>query len=117
MYGLFGCWNEDSTPADYIGQITFNNCWTTNFTHAEFIEYVYGHTHHSYILSVLDSHWLNSLVMKNKRLYPNSILESGYKDYKHIVVIGHDVYVEVIAKDFTLKKLNREQAGEYAKLM
>lgn len=111
----FGCWNEDSSPADYIGKITFNGCWSTNFTHAEYIEFEHEHSHHSYILSVIDSQWLKTLVMKHKRLYPNSNKEQI--GYKHYVVRGHDVYAEVIALDFSLEKLNREQAGEYARLI
>ena len=46
------CWNQDSTPADYIAKITFKGCWSTNYTHAEYIDYDYEQLHHSYILKV-----------------------------------------------------------------
>lgn len=53
----FGCWNEDGSPAEYLAKITFKGFWSTNFTHAEYIEYEYESLHHSYILEVTDSEW------------------------------------------------------------
>ncbi|KRE70877.1 hypothetical protein [Paenibacillus sp. Soil750] len=111
----FGCWNDDSTPADYIAKIIFNGCWSTNYTNAEYIEYDYELLHHSYILKVIDSQLLKGMLAKHKRLYPTSKTKND--DYNHYVVAGHDVYIEVIALDFCLVRLNREQAGEYTRLI
>jgi hypothetical protein len=36
---FFGCWNEDSSPADFIAKITFEGCRATKFTHSEYLDY------------------------------------------------------------------------------
>ncbi|NQX65663.1 hypothetical protein HQN90_05930 [Paenibacillus alba] len=54
-------------------------------------------------------------MLKHKSLYPKS--NSRNDEYNHYVIKGHDVYVEVIAKDYIIERLNREQAGEYIRLI
>ncbi|MES9685211.1 hypothetical protein CN514_05985 [Bacillus sp. AFS001701] len=111
---FFGCWDEDSNPADYIAKVTFNNCWSANYIHSEYVDYEYElKNHRSYILKVLNSRWLEELYTKQLRLYSRSKIN---KDYNHYVVRGHDVCVEVIAREFIIEKLNKEQAGENFRL-
>lgn len=111
----FGCWNDDSTPANYIAKITFESCVATKYMHSEFVEYkVDEHIYSSYIFKVLNSSWLNEITIQKKTRYPNSHYAD---DYSHYVVKGHDVMVEVIAKGFSLERQSREQAGEYVRLI
>jgi hypothetical protein len=110
----FGCWNEDSTPADYIAKISFIGCKSSIFSRSEFLDYDYEHLYHSYILRVLNSKWLEAQINKDNKLYPHN--RKLINDYNHYVIKGHDVFIEVIARDFILEKINKENAGEYARL-
>ncbi|WP_127534384.1 hypothetical protein [Paenibacillus kobensis] len=111
----FGCWDEESNPADYIAKLTFQNCSAAKYTHDEHLPYkIVGQRYHSCILIVEHSRWLNERMARKQKFYSNSLPSH---DYKHFVVHGHEVIVEVIAKDFTLERISKEQAGEFARLI
>lgn len=117
----FGCWDEKGDPAGYLAKIIFEHCCATKFVHSSYPPYeVTGERSRSAILNVFDSQWLRALVERKKELHPNLINpQEAYngKLYKHFVVLGHDVYVDVIATGFRIEKIDRCCAGELVYLI
>ncbi|MFJ5718328.1 hypothetical protein, partial [Neobacillus sp. NPDC093127] len=68
-----------------------------------------------FYISGLHSKWLKELITKNNNLYLHN--KKSINDYNHYVIKGHDVFIEVIAKDFKIEKINKENAGEYTRLI
>ncbi|HZG81786.1 MAG TPA: hypothetical protein VEZ13_13540 [Brevibacillus sp.] len=112
----FGCWDDESNPCDYIARISFNGCIASKYIHSQFLNYkVEEHNFHSYILSIQNSSWVKQVAENEKRIYGDRAID--YSLYLHYVVQGHDVYVEIIAKEFTLTKIYRHEAGDIVRLI
>jgi hypothetical protein len=117
----FGCWDEEGEPADYLAKLTFEHCKASRFFHGEFLPYTkVGELTKSFILQVENSTWLKELLDREMSLYPNKknvAYTWDNKPYVHYVIQGHDVYVEAIASNYLVEKVDRENAGELARLI
>jgi hypothetical protein len=97
---FFGCWNASSEPADYICRLSFEHAAAVRSFGREFIPYrIPDHSHHSYILRVPDSDMQRDHVAYRQRHYPQ--WPCNPTEHTHFVVVGHDIYHEVLATGFT----------------
>ena len=94
---FFGCWVSSGEPADYICRLSFERAAAVRSYRREFIPYqLPDHTGHSYILRVPDSDWQREHIAYRRQRYPHS----PDQPRQHFVVVGHDIYHEVLAVDF-----------------
>lgn len=93
----FRCWSDAGVPADFIGQLTFSGAAAVRSFHREFVPYQTAeHGLKSYILKVIDSDLTREHVEYRNLHYPNSPIT----EKTHFVVVGHDIYHEVLASSF-----------------
>ena len=94
----FPCWDADGNPANFIGHLLFEHAvGARSFPH-EYLPYkIEPHKHHSYILRIPESSFVHEHIEYRKRCYPNTRIT----DVKHYVVVGHDIYHEILADGFT----------------
>ena len=95
---FFGCWVSTSQPADYIGHLSFERAAAVRSFGREFIPYrLPDYSLHSYILRVGDSDLLREHFAYRQNHYPQFPSPS----LQHFVVVGHDIYHEVLAVGFS----------------
>jgi len=94
------CWKAAGVPADYIGHLSFEHASGVRSFAREYLPYrVPAHSHHSYILRIPDSELVREHIAYRQRHYPN--FPSRLSDPNHYVVMGHDIYHEILARHFT----------------
>ena len=95
---FFGCWVRSGEPADYVGRLSFERAAAVRSYGREFIPYQLPASGvHSYILRVSDSDFLREQVAYRLQHYP----QFAGPPMQHFVVVGHDIYHEVLAASFT----------------
>jgi hypothetical protein len=62
----------------------------------------------SYVLQVTDSDLAREYVEYRKLHYPNSPI----RDKTHFVVVGHDIYHEVLATSFSSTKISKAEVND-----
>jgi hypothetical protein len=96
----FGCWIEFGEPADFICQLSFQGAAVVRSYRREHLPYpTPTHAPSSFILRILDSDLLKEHEAYRKKFYPNACLDPS--QYSHFVIIGHDIYHEIIALSFS----------------
>jgi|SRR3974390_2086878 len=103
----FACWKSAAVPADFIGHLSFERASCVRSFGREYLPYRFQSTsHHSYILQIPDSELLREHVAYRKIHYPNS--PANLLDRNHYVVKGHDIYHEILARDFTASTIPKQ---------
>jgi hypothetical protein len=98
---IFDCWTEAGEEADYSGALAFVGVWAARVVRSEFVPYhVEKHEHHSYILRVVESPWIEELASTRKATY-SDWPRGDATAYEHYVVAGHDEYAEFVARSYT----------------
>lgn len=101
----FDCWTDAGEEADYIGKIVFDGVWAARVIRSEFVPYeIEQHQHHSYILRVVESSWIEELAAARKATY-TEWPRGDALGYEHYVVAGHDEYAEFVARSYRLEQL------------
>ena len=96
----FGCWSSSGEPADSICHLSFRGASAVRSYRREFIPYrIPEHPGHSFILRIPDSEFLRDHVAYRQQHYPSGPAAS--LDRRHFVVIGHDIYFDILAADFS----------------
>jgi hypothetical protein len=102
----FRCWEAAGMPADYIGHLAFKGTSAVRSFPREFTPYrPTEHGHRSYILRVQDSDLARDYIEYRKRHYP----QTHIRENTHYVVVGHDIYHEILATSFTAGKILKNQ--------
>jgi hypothetical protein len=107
----FGCWSAAGEPADFILQLSFQHASTARSFNREFLPYrIPKHEARSYILSITNSEFIDDHFAYRKLHYPQSRVD----DHKrvHYVIVGHDIYHEVLAASFTVTKISKQGITE-----
>jgi len=105
----FGCWSTTGEPADFIGHLTFEHASAVRSFSREFLPYrIPTHSGHSYILEILDSEFVRQHVAYRQHHYPNF---PGSKR-RHFVVVGHDVYHEILAFEFNARTIPKQDVTD-----
>jgi len=105
----FPCWSGAGDPADFIGHLSFEHASTVRSFRREFLPYqIPIHTGHSYILHIPDSDLVREHVAYRKRHYPNS----PARDTRHFVVLGHDIYHEILATEFSARAVPNQDVTD-----
>jgi len=99
----FRRWSSAGVPADYIGELSFEGASAVRSFDREFIPYQTKRHEKSYILQVPDSDLARNRVEYRKRHYPQYLISGK----THFVVVGHDIYHEILATKFTAATINR----------
>jgi hypothetical protein len=104
------CWSERGIPADFIGQLSFAGDAAVRSFPREFIPYrvTRSATSKSYILRVSDSDLARDYVDYRKSHYPNH----PTKEKTHFVVVGHDIYHEILADSFTAIRIPKTEVRD-----
>jgi len=101
----FGCWSAAGEPADFIGHLSFQGASAVRSFRREHLAYrVPNREHRSYILSVTDSDFVREHIAYRQRHYPGDA-----RTRIHYVVVGHDIYHEILAASFTAAKIPKEE--------
>lgn len=106
----FACWKAAGIPADFIGQVSFEHASAVRSFTREYLPYRFPtHNHHSYILQIPNSDLVEEHVAYRQRHYPNSPERSKPI---HYVVVGHDIYHEILADNFTAKAIPNQNVQD-----
>ena len=102
----FPCWASAGVAADYIGHLSFKGTSAVRSFPREFCPYQRTERgHRSYILRVEDSDLAREYIDYRKLHYP----QSQIKEKNHYVVVGHDIYHEILAMSFTAGTILKSQ--------
>ena len=102
----FACWLARGVPADFVGHLVFEHASTVRSFSREYIPYRRpAHTQRSYILEIPDSELVREHVAYRKRHYP----EFRGRDMRHFVVVGHDIYHEILATAFNALTIPKKE--------
>jgi hypothetical protein len=105
----FSCWTNAGEPADFIGKLSFNGAAAVRSFDREFNPYRYGgHRQKSYILQIPDSDLVRDRVEYRKRHYP----KTPTAQRTHYVILGHDIYHEILAVSFTASTIPKVEVTE-----
>ena len=105
----FSCWTHAGEPADFIGNFSFNGAAAVRSFDREFNPYQYeGHRQKFYILQVPDSDLVRDRVEYRKRHYPKNPIAQRI----HYVILGHDIYHEILAASFTASTIPKVEVTE-----
>ena len=103
----FNCWSAAGEPADFIGHLSFLEASAVRSFRREFLPYqVPMQDHPSYILSVTDSEFLREHSEYRQVHY------SDRKHRVHYVIVGHDIYHEVLAASFAATKIPNHEVTD-----
>ncbi|MEO8379771.1 MAG: hypothetical protein ABI779_08925 [Acidobacteriota bacterium] len=101
---VFDCWTDAGDEADYSGALEFVGVWAARVVRSEFVPYqIEEHEHHSYILRVVESSWIEELAAVRKATY-TEWPRIDASAYQHYVVAGHDEYAEFVARRYTFER-------------
>ncbi len=105
----FRCWESAGVPAEYIGNLSFHGASAIRSYPREFQPYQTAtQGQRSWILQVEDSDLAQEYVAYQKRHYP----QYEIKEKTHYVVVGHDIYHEILATSFTAGRIPKTQLTE-----
>lgn len=105
---FFGCWISSAEPADYIGELTFEQAWAVRGVCTEYMPYrIKGKMPHSCIFEIQTSIWLDEASEQRVKSYPNW-RKWDRRTYHHYVVDGHDNYYEILASGFSEGRVPRK---------
>jgi hypothetical protein len=104
----FNCWSAAGQPADFIGHLSFHEASAVRSFRREFLPYqVPIKDHPSYIFSIADSEFLREQIEYRRLHYPNN-----REERVHYVIVGHDIYHEVLAASFTATKVPHHEVAD-----
>ena len=108
----FACWCAAGMPADFIGHLAFEHASDVRSSWREHPPYriPQNERHHSYILEVPDSDWVREYVARRNLRAPEVPLQVS--DRHHFVVVGHDIFHEIIAASFTAVTIPNDQVAD-----
>lgn len=105
------------TWADYIAKLTFKNSWAVKSFDVEFydIHTIDDPKYKSSIYIVENSLWLKDMMEKRENYYGNW---TKWKDnkYYHYHIEGHDNYFDIIAEDYSIEKIMKNENHYYNRL-
>jgi hypothetical protein len=101
------CWKAAGDPADFIGHLSFGHAASVRGFRREFLPYQVQGRHHSYILQIVDSELVQEHKAYRQRHYPVSL--SRLSDPNHYIVVGHDIYHEILADNFTSTAIAKQE--------
>jgi len=105
----FGCWFAAGQPADFIGHLSFRRASAARSFQREFLPYrVPEHRDHSYVLSITDSEFIREHVAYRERHYH----DRRAQDQVHYVVVGHDIFHEILAESFTATRIPKQEVTD-----
>lgn len=108
---FFNCWTDSGVPADFIGQISFEYAAATRSFMREFLPYgIPAHRGHSYILEISDSPFVQEYIAYRQRHYADDRLKRPAP--KHYVVVGHDIYHEILADGFSAIRIMKREISD-----
>jgi hypothetical protein len=94
-----GCWEASAVPADYVCRLAFEHGWASRSMNVEFLPYKTIGTGTSPVYEVTNSAYLRDASKWRSTVY-DKWKTWDTAAYRHFVISGHDIYVEVIAKNF-----------------
>ena len=107
----FACWRSAGEPADFIGQLTFDHASDVRSAWREHPPYrIPSHSCHSYILEIPDSEFVRQYVAFRNLRSPEFPITAAERH--HFVVVGHDIYHEIVAEGFTAETIPNEQVTD-----
>jgi len=107
---FFPCRLESGEPADYIGHLAFEHASAVRSFGREFLPYrLPKHGRHSYILTVPDSDMVREHVAYRQSHYPQW---PSLPTPTHYVVVGHDIYHEVLATSYTESTIPKQEISD-----
>jgi hypothetical protein len=101
----FRCWSSAGVSADFIGKLSFTEASAVRSYLREFPPYEIKLHERSYILKVEDSDLALEYADYRKLHYPRTPL----KEMTHYVVVGHDIYHEILASSFEAVTIYKNQ--------
>ena len=102
----FRCWESAGFPADYIGHLSFEGASAVRSFPREHHPYQTPEVgQRSYILRVEDSDLARNYIEYRTRHYP----QFQIKEKTHYVVLGHDIYHEILATSFATAMIPKVQ--------
>jgi hypothetical protein len=105
----FNCWTSAGVDADFIGKLSFEGASAVRSFAREFIPYqTERHGQKSWILQVPDSDLARERVDYRKKHYPKSPISEAI----HFVVVGHDIYHEILATAFTATTIPKAEVTD-----
>jgi len=105
----FSCWSKAGEPADFIGHLSFEHAAAVRSFSREFLPYsIPIHSGHSYILQIPDSEFVREHFAYRKRYYPHL----PGREQKHFVVVGHDIYHEILAFEFSASTIPNQDVTD-----
>jgi hypothetical protein len=107
----FACWEAAGVPADFIGHVSFEHASDVHSARREHPPYrIPEHGYHSFILEVPDSDFVRQYVTFRNLRSPLSRISTS--DRHHYVVIGHDIYHEIVAASFTTRTIPNKEVTD-----
>ena len=102
----FRCWESAAISADYIGHLSFEGASAVRSFPREYHPYRTRDVgQRSYILRVEDSDLARDYIDYRTRHYPQFRIE----EKTHYVVLGHDIYHEILATSFATAMIRKVQ--------
>lgn len=107
----FSCWQDRATPADYLGHLSFDGASAVRSFPREFTPYQAINPLRSSVLRVPDSDLAKNHIEYRKRAYPQWPIKNE-TNLSHYVVVGHDIYHEILAASFTANRIPKNQVTD-----
>lgn len=106
----FGCWIRAGEPADFIAQLSFQGAAICRSFTREFLPYqIQPGKHHSFVLRVPNSDLIEEHARYRREHYPK---ERPRPELRHYVVVGHDIYHEILARDFKVTTIPKKNLSD-----
>ena len=103
------CWFSSGEPVDFIEHLSFEHASAARCFSREFLPYrIPTHTGHSYILQIPDSEFVREHLAYRQRHYP----QFPGKEKRHFVVVGHDIYHEILATEFRAQTIPHREVRD-----
>jgi hypothetical protein len=105
------CWTAAGQAADYIAQLSFEGSRGVRSYGREYLPYeVPKHEFRSWILKIPDSDLIREHVAYREKHYANSSAQPPVPS--HYVVVGHDIYHEILANGFAASTILRRDISD-----
>jgi hypothetical protein len=103
------CWSAAGEPADFVGHLEFEDASDVRCSRRDYPPYqIQNDTDEcSYILKVSDSDFVREYITRRNLRLPEAPLR--FSDRHHFVVMGHDVYHEIVAASFTATTIPKSE--------